>query len=157
MKDRKCIKRISNGKLVTTYAKTNNVNDLYYGVVPAGKEAYAGKKAYACLAHDLKTNKWGFVKIFLLDEFGRILMSVSFPASIYSTCHLVFCSDERNKFFSTYEDTVYLDNIRNDKIETIKSYDGSLGTIPIYEFIPKDLLVAVPFTFWTRPRLFRSF
>lgn len=148
MKDRKCIKRISSGKLVTTYAKTNNVNDLYYGVGPAGKQAYA------CLAHDMNTNEWGFVKLSLLDEFGRILMSLSFPTitCIYSTCHLVFCSDERNKFFRIYKDKVYLENIKNGKIETIKSYDGSLGTSPLCAFIPKDiaidnlgnLLVAVP-------------
>lgn len=32
MNDEKCIKRISNGKLVTTYAATNNANEFYYGV-----------------------------------------------------------------------------------------------------------------------------
>lgn len=92
MKNEKCIKRISNGKLVTTYAKTNNVNEFYYGVGPTGEQAYA------CILHDLNKCKWGNEKISLLDKFGRILMSLCLPEHRYSTCRLIFCSDERNKF-----------------------------------------------------------
>lgn len=148
MKDGKCIKRISNGKLVTTYAKTNNVKEHYQGVGPAGEQAYA------CIVHDMNKDKSGFEKISLLDEFGRVLMSLCLPEILCSSriCRLNFCSGERNKFFRTFEKTVYLDHINNDSIKTVKTYNGSLGTSPLSAFIPKDiaidhrgsLLVAVP-------------
>lgn len=41
MKNGKCIKHVSSGKLVTTYAKTMSVSECYFGVGPAGKQAYA--------------------------------------------------------------------------------------------------------------------
>lgn len=146
MKDRKCINRIATGKLQTTYTKTNNFCELYYGV------GQAGEQAYACLAHDKNIYTPGMGKISLLDEYGRILMSVSLIVHLTSTCRLFFCSDERNKIFRIYEYTLYLDSINNDNIEAIKSNDGSVGTSPICAFNPKDiaidhlsnLLVAVP-------------
>lgn len=67
MRDQKQIKRITKGKLVTTYAKSNNANEIIVGV------GAAGEHAYACIAHDINKNKCRFEKLTLLDEFGRIL------------------------------------------------------------------------------------
>lgn len=53
MKNGKCIKRISNGKLLTTYAQTMSVSECYFGVGPAGKQAYA------CIVHDLDKGTGG--------------------------------------------------------------------------------------------------
>lgn len=99
MKNGNCIKRISNGKLLTTYAKTINVSECYFGVGPAGKQAYA------CIVHDLDKRNWGSEKISLLDEFGRILLSLCLTKYNLSTCRLMFSSDERNKFFRTYKNS----------------------------------------------------
>lgn len=63
MKNGKCIKRISNEKLVTTYAKTMNVSKCYFGV------GATGKQACACIVHDLDKRNWGSEKISLIDEF----------------------------------------------------------------------------------------
>lgn len=93
MTDRKCIKRIASGKLQTTYAKTNDFCELYYGVGPAGKEAYA------CLAHDKDINSPELGTISLLDEYGRILMSVSLTEHLYSTCRIFFVLMKETNFF----------------------------------------------------------
>lgn len=56
MKGGKSIKRISNGKLVTTYVKTDNVKERYDGV------GSTGEQAYACTVHDMNVDKTGFEK-----------------------------------------------------------------------------------------------
>lgn len=48
MKDQKHIKRITKGKLVTTYDISNNAKEIILGV------GAAGYQAYACIAHDEK-------------------------------------------------------------------------------------------------------
>lgn len=137
MKGGKSIKRISNGKLVTTYVKTDNVKERYHGV------GSTGEQAYACTVHDMNVDKTGFEKMSLLDEFGRILMSLCLPEILYPTCisRMIFCSNERNKFFKTYEKTLQLDYINDDNIKTAKSYNGSLGTSPVSAFIPHDIAI----------------
>lgn len=89
MTNGKCIKRISNGKLVTTCARTMKVCECYFGEGPAGKQAYA------CVVHDLDKRNSRSEKMSLLDEFGRILLSLCLPKYILST--LIF--------FRTYKKT----------------------------------------------------
>lgn len=105
-----------------------------------------GEQAYACIVHDMNVDKTGFEKMSLLDEFGRILMSLCLPEILYPTCicRMSFCSDERNKFFKTYEKTLQLDYINDDNIKTAKSYNGSLGTSPVScAFIPHDIAIDI--------------
>lgn len=135
MKDQKQIKRITKGKLVTTYAKSINANEVIVGV------GAAGEHAYACIAHDINKNKCGFEKLTLLDEFGRILKSLNLEQDPFSTCRLIFCSDEKSNFFRTYQGTVILANIKEDKIKTVKTYRGSVGTSPLSAFIPNDIAI----------------
>lgn len=118
MKNGNCIKRISNGKLLTTYAKTINESECYFGVGPAGKQAYA------CIVHDLDKRNWGSEKISLLDEFGRILLSLCLPKYNLSTCHLMFSSDERNKLFRTYKKQCYLTLSNTTKLKQSKLMVG---------------------------------
>lgn len=135
MRDQKQIKRITKGKLVTTYAKSNNANEVIVGV------GAAGEHAYACIAHDINKNKCGFEKLTLLDEFGRILKSLNLEQDIFSTCRLIFCSDEKSNFFRTYQTTVRLANIKEDNIKTVKTYRGFVGTSPLSAFIPNDIAI----------------
>lgn len=100
MKNEKCIKCIFNGKLVIIYVKINNVNEFYYGV------GLIGEQVYVCILYDLNKCKWGNEKIFFLDEFGRILMFFCLLEYCYLICCLIFCFDERNKFFRIFEKIV---------------------------------------------------
>lgn len=53
----------------------------------------------------MNVDKIGFEKKFFLDEFGRILMLFCMLEIIclINICCMIFCFDERNKFFRIYE------------------------------------------------------
>lgn len=172
MEDRKEIKRISNKRLVTTFVRTDNVEQWYNGV------GGAAEQAYACIAHN---TRYKGSEISLLDEFGRMLMSLDYhmPSLYRFTCLVFLDSYKRNKLLNVHTGKVEIIKFTQDyvckkktntraTIDTTKTYSGSVGTNCVSTFKQMSqwivgaiswwlCLTTTPFISWTSPCPSRSF
>lgn len=79
---------------MTTYVRKDDMEERYSRV------GRPGEHDYACIAHEIRKSGTTYLvpEISLLDEHGRVLMSLNMPSLYRGTFQFILYSNEQNKY-----------------------------------------------------------